>query len=42
MERSGRVIWKSDTSKIIAPICVGQGPMGLPLRASIERTDHML
>jgi hypothetical protein len=40
--RSGSVMWKADTSKVIAPACVSYGPMGLPLRASIEHTDRML
>jgi hypothetical protein len=40
--RAGRVRWKVKTSKVVAPIGVGQGLVGWPQRASIERTDHML
>jgi hypothetical protein len=35
-------MWKADTSKVVAPTCVGKGSMGWPPRASIERTDHIL
>jgi hypothetical protein len=41
LERSGSVMWKANTSKIVAPVCVGLGSMGWPPRASIECTDHM-
>jgi hypothetical protein len=40
--RSESGVWKAGTFKAVAPVCVGYGPMGCPLRASIERTDRML
>jgi hypothetical protein len=33
---------KVNTSKVVALVRVGQGPMGWPPQASIERTDRML
>jgi hypothetical protein len=33
---------KADTSKVVSPACVGEGPMGWPPRASIERIDHIM
>jgi hypothetical protein len=39
--RSGSGMWKVNTFKVVAPACVGYGPMGWPPRASIERTDRM-
>jgi hypothetical protein len=35
-------MWKADTSKVVAPTCVGKGSMSWPPRASIERTDRIL
>jgi hypothetical protein len=40
--RSKSVMWNAGTSKFVSPACVGYGPMGWPLRVSIERTDRML
>jgi hypothetical protein len=40
--RTERVMWKANTSKVVAPICVGKGPMSWPSQASSECTDHML
>jgi hypothetical protein len=42
LERAGSVMWKADTSKVVAPTCVGKGSMSWPPRASIERTDRIL
>jgi hypothetical protein len=42
LERSGSCMWKVGTSKVVAPTCVGLGPMGWPLRVSIECTDCIL
>jgi hypothetical protein len=40
----GRGVWyrKADTSKVVAPACVSEGPMGWLSWASIECTDRML
>jgi hypothetical protein len=35
-------MWKAMISKVVELACVGYGPMGWPLRASIESTDHVL
>jgi hypothetical protein len=35
-------MWQAATSKVVALACVSLGPIGWPLRVSIERTDHML
>jgi hypothetical protein len=40
--RSGSGMWHVGTSKVVAPTCVGYGPMGWPPRASIECTDCIL
>jgi hypothetical protein len=40
--RSVSGMWKVSTSKVVAPACVGEGPMGWLIRASFERTDRML
>jgi hypothetical protein len=40
--RSGSDMWKASTFKVVTPACVGYGPMGWPLQASIERTGCML
>jgi hypothetical protein len=36
------VIWKDDTSKVVAPVYVSYEPRGWYPRASIEHTDRML
>jgi hypothetical protein len=30
LERSGSSFWQAGTSKVVAPVCVSQGPMGWP------------
>jgi hypothetical protein len=42
LERSGSSFWQAGTSKVVAPVCVSQGPMGWPPWASIKRTNRML
>jgi hypothetical protein len=40
--RSESGMWKADTFKVVAPACVGYGPMGSPPWASVECTDRMM
>jgi hypothetical protein len=40
--RSGSGLWQAGTSKVVAPTCLGEGPMGWPPWASIERNNRML
>jgi hypothetical protein len=42
LRRLGSVMWKADTSKVVAPASVDKGLMGWLSRASIERTNCML